>query len=151
METHDDWSNSASVRAVIEGLNHPHLKVLWDCMHPQRMLGPPSQVLRCHPRCHWAEASTDWNQACCHTTETVEESFAAVGKHTRHVHAHDGSYDPATGKLADPPPPVLQTPRQILGRFPIENSFLIGGVIFFDNITLDLPYLHVQQYIHSEV
>ena len=29
METHDDWSNSASVRAVVERLNHPNLKVLW--------------------------------------------------------------------------------------------------------------------------
>jgi sugar phosphate isomerase/epimerase len=50
LETHDDWSNTASVRAVVERADHPNLKVLWDCMHPQRML------------------------------ETVEESFNAVGK-----------------------------------------------------------------------
>ena len=90
METHDDWSNSASVRAVVERLNHPNLKVLWDCMHPQRML------------------------------ESVEESFAAVGQHTEHVHAHDGVYDPETGGLASPPPPLgkgvfdHQTPWKLL-------------------------------------
>lgn len=52
METHDDWSNTAAVRAVIETVNHPSLKCLWDVMHPQRML------------------------------ETVDESFAAIGQHT---------------------------------------------------------------------
>ena len=74
LETHDDWSNTPAVRAVIEKVNHPSLKCLWDVMHPQRML------------------------------ETVEESFAAIGHHTVHVHAHDGEYDPVTGNLANPAP-----------------------------------------------
>jgi sugar phosphate isomerase/epimerase len=62
METHDDWSCSAPVRAVVEQAEHPNLKVLWDFMHPQRMLEKP------------------------------EESFAALADHTRHLHAHDGTY-----------------------------------------------------------
>ena len=104
METHDDWSNTAAVRAVIETVNHPSLKCLWDVMHPQRML------------------------------ETVEESFAAIGRHTLHVHAHDGDYDPATGRLADPPPDLgngifdhegpwrLLTSKGYDGYFSIEVS-----------------------------
>jgi len=62
METHDDWSCSAPVRAVVEQAGHPNLKILWDIMHPQRMLEKP------------------------------EETFQVVGEYTRHLHAHDGSY-----------------------------------------------------------
>ncbi len=60
LETHDDWSATAPVRAVIEAVDHPCLQVLWDFMHPQRMM------------------------------ETPAESFLAVGMLTRHTHAHDG-------------------------------------------------------------
>ena len=60
LETHDDWSATAPVRAVIEAVDHPSLQVLWDFMHPQRMM------------------------------ETPAESFLAVGMLTRHTHAHDG-------------------------------------------------------------
>ncbi len=62
METHDDWSCSAPVRAVVEQAEHPNLKVLWDFMHPQRMLEKP------------------------------QESFAVLADYTRHLHAHDGAY-----------------------------------------------------------
>ena len=63
METHDDWSCSPPVRAVIERVDHANLQVLWDFMHPQRMM------------------------------EVPEETFLAIGMLTRHTHAHDGSYD----------------------------------------------------------
>ena len=62
LETHDDWSCSAPVRAVVEKVSHPNLGVLWDFMHPQRMMEKP------------------------------EETFQVLGWHTRHVHAHDGRY-----------------------------------------------------------
>ena len=62
METHDDWSCSAPVREVVEQAGHPNLRILWDLMHPQRMLEKP------------------------------EETFAVVGEYTRHLHAHDGQY-----------------------------------------------------------
>ncbi len=62
METHDDWCCSAPVRAVVEAVDHPNLRVLWDFMHSQRMM------------------------------ETPQESFQALGGLTRHVHAHDGNY-----------------------------------------------------------
>ena len=62
LETHDDWSCSAPVRAVIEQTAHPNLKVLWDIMHPQRMLEKP------------------------------EQTFQVIGEYTRHLHAHDGAY-----------------------------------------------------------
>ena len=61
-ETHDDWCSTAPVRAVIETVDNQRLQVLWDFMHPQRVL------------------------------ETPEESFLAVGMLTRHTHAHDGHY-----------------------------------------------------------
>ena len=63
METHDDWCCSPPVRAVIERVDHANLQVLWDFMHPQRMLEAP------------------------------EETFLAIGMLTRHTHAHDGDYD----------------------------------------------------------
>lgn len=62
LETHDDWCCAAPVRAVVEAVAHPRLGVLWDFMHTQRML------------------------------ETPEDSFGALGRHTRHTHAHDGRY-----------------------------------------------------------
>ena len=60
LETHDDWCASAPVRAVVERVGHPNLKVLWDFMHSQRML------------------------------ENPEESFQVLGEYTHHTHAHDG-------------------------------------------------------------
>lgn len=62
METHDEWSCSAPVRAVIEAVDNPNLQVLWDIMHPQRMMEKPA------------------------------ETFQTIGDYTRHLHAHDGSY-----------------------------------------------------------
>lgn len=38
LETHDDWSSTAAVRAVVARGAHPSLRVLWDVMHPQRQL-----------------------------------------------------------------------------------------------------------------
>lgn len=63
LETHDDWCCAAPVRTVVELVGHPCLGVLWDVMHPQRMLEKP------------------------------EETFQAIGRHTRHVHIHDGRYE----------------------------------------------------------
>ena len=60
LETHDEWCASAPVRAVVEQAGSPHLRVLWDFMHPQRVL------------------------------EEVEESFQVLGKYTLHTHVHDG-------------------------------------------------------------
>lgn len=62
METHDDWSCSAPVRAVVEKVGDASLRILWDIMHPQRMMERP------------------------------QETFVAIGGLTEHLHAHDGSY-----------------------------------------------------------
>ncbi len=62
METHDDWSHSSEVAAVVERLGHPNFRVLWDIMHPQRMMEKP------------------------------QETFGVIGHLTRHLHAHDGIY-----------------------------------------------------------
>ena len=61
METHDDWCASASVRAVVEAVDHERVRVLWDFMHCQRLAERPA------------------------------ESFANLGSLTAHVHAHDGN------------------------------------------------------------
>lgn len=62
LETHDDWSCAAPVRAVVEQVGHPRLRVLWDFMHPQRMMERP------------------------------EETFLAIGPLTEYLHGHDGIY-----------------------------------------------------------
>ena len=69
LETHDDWSSSAPVRAVVERVDHPNVAVLWDLQHPQRMM------------------------------ETPEQTFAALGHRAKHLHAHDASYDPRDRRL----------------------------------------------------
>jgi len=65
LETHDDWSAAAPVRAVVERVDHPRLRVLWDFMHPQRMMEKPA------------------------------ETMLALGQYTEYLHAHDGAYDEA--------------------------------------------------------
>ncbi len=69
METHDEWCNSAQVRAVIETVNHPNLAILWDVMHTQRM------------------------------GERSEETMQVIGDLTKHLHAHDGRYHDGGTKL----------------------------------------------------
>lgn len=63
LETHDDWCCAAPVRAVVERVAHARLRVLWDLMHPQRMLEKPA------------------------------ETFLAIGTLTGYLHGHDGAYD----------------------------------------------------------
>ena len=62
LETHDEWCHSSEVRAVVERVNDPCLRVLWDIIHPQRLM------------------------------ETPKETFASIGHLTCHVHGHDGVY-----------------------------------------------------------
>ena len=69
METHDEWCVSVQVRAVVETVNHPNLRVLWDLMHPQRQMEHP------------------------------EETMQTIGHLTRHLHAHDGRYDEENGRI----------------------------------------------------
>jgi sugar phosphate isomerase/epimerase len=98
METHDDWCTSAPVRAVIEQVNHPHLRVLWDFMHTQRMMEAPA------------------------------ESFQVLGSLTRHTHAHDGSYADGrmqvSGTLGDG---IIDhaTPVQLLEREGFDGYFSV--------------------------
>ncbi|MSR82444.1 MAG: sugar phosphate isomerase/epimerase [Candidatus Latescibacteria bacterium] len=62
LETHDDWSCAAPVRAVVEKVAHARLRVLWDFMHPQRMMEKPA------------------------------ETFQTIGPLTEYLHGHDGVY-----------------------------------------------------------
>jgi sugar phosphate isomerase/epimerase len=62
LETHDHWSNSISVRAVLEQANHPRLRALWDIMHPQRVFERP------------------------------QETFEVLKPYVVHTHAHDGTF-----------------------------------------------------------
>jgi sugar phosphate isomerase/epimerase len=39
LETHDDWTNSSHVNAIIEKVNSDAVGVLWDIHHPYRMEG----------------------------------------------------------------------------------------------------------------
>ncbi len=61
METHDDWCDPQHVKAVLERVDHPHVAVNWDIMHPVRQ-----------------------------GLATMEEAFAALEPWIRHVHFHDG-------------------------------------------------------------
>ena len=64
METHDRWSASAPVRAVVERVGHERCGVLWDLLHPMRLLERP------------------------------EVTFQNLQGLVRHLHVHDYDYGP---------------------------------------------------------
>ena len=64
METHDFWSASAPVRAVVERVGHERCAVLWDLLHPMRVMERP------------------------------EVTFQNLSALTRHLHVHDYDYGP---------------------------------------------------------
>ncbi len=61
VETHDDWCDPKHVAEVMKRVDHPHIAVNWDIMHPVR-------VARC----------------------TMDEAYEAMAPWIRHVHFHDG-------------------------------------------------------------
>lgn len=63
LETHDEWCVSNQVRAVVERVNHPNFKVLWDIQHPQRFMERPKDTMR------------------------------TIGHLTAHLHAHAAQFD----------------------------------------------------------
>ncbi len=44
LETHDDWTNSTVFRRLMDEVNHPHVRVLWDLHHPFRTTGEPAEL-----------------------------------------------------------------------------------------------------------
>jgi sugar phosphate isomerase/epimerase len=44
LETHDDFTDPALLRRVMEAANHPSVAALWDIHHPYRLLGTPMQT-----------------------------------------------------------------------------------------------------------
>ena len=64
METHDRWSASAPVREVVERVGHERCAVLWDLLHPMRMLERP------------------------------EVTYQNISGLVRHLHVHDYNYGP---------------------------------------------------------
>lgn len=62
LETHDAWTDTRSVAAVMQAVNHPSVAVNWDIMHPVRQSG-----------------------------YTLQDSFEILAPWIHHVHVHDGS------------------------------------------------------------
>ncbi|NLF39958.1 DUF4404 family protein [bacterium] len=67
METHDDWCDPKHVAAVMTRVNHPHVAVNWDVMHPVRM-----------------------------RFATMDQAYGTLSPWIRHVHAHDGDGEGGT-------------------------------------------------------
>lgn len=44
LETHDDWTDSATFARLMVEANHPRVRVLWDLHHPFRTNGEPPEV-----------------------------------------------------------------------------------------------------------
>jgi sugar phosphate isomerase/epimerase len=44
LETHDDWTDSATFARLMAEANHPRVRVLWDLHHPFRTNGEPAEV-----------------------------------------------------------------------------------------------------------
>lgn len=64
VETHDDWSDPAEMRAVMEAVDHPAVGVVWDLMHTLRGGGA-----------------------------SMEEAYRLLSPWLVHVHFHDGLLD----------------------------------------------------------
>lgn len=64
METHDAWTNPDHVVAVLERVNDPHVRAVWDIMHPLRASG--------------------W---------TIRAAFDRLRPWIGHVHIHDGTFE----------------------------------------------------------
>ena len=111
METHDEWTNPDHVAAVMKAVNHPAVAVNWDIMHPVRFS-------------HW----------------TMADAFAVVRPWIRHVHFHDGSVDPADGKMR----PIGQgdidhrTAVELLAALPYDG-YLSGEWINWEPAEVHLP------------
>jgi len=69
VETHDSWCDARILARVLHAVGHPSVQANWDIMHPVNVAGM-----------------------------TIDEAFAALGPHVRHVHFHDGRRD-ASGRL----------------------------------------------------
>ena len=104
METPDEWCVSTQVRAVVERVDHPNLRVLWDLMHTQRFMERPEHTMR------------------------------TIGHLTAHLHAHDGRYQTPAGPLENGlksrPIRLPAVPRKQAVRIPriLAASFLWQGV-----------------------
>ena len=44
LETHDDWTDSATFARLMAKADHPRVRVLWDLHHPFRTNGEPAEV-----------------------------------------------------------------------------------------------------------
>ncbi len=44
LETHDDWTDSAVFARLMQAVDHPRVRVLWDLHHPYRTNGEPPEV-----------------------------------------------------------------------------------------------------------
>ncbi len=64
IETHDDWCDPQHVATILQRVDHPNIGANWDYQHTSRV----------------AKAS-------------VDEAFAALRPHIKHMHFHDGTMD----------------------------------------------------------
>lgn len=98
-ETHDEWCVSTQVRAVVEDVDHPNLKVLWDLMHPARFKERPA------------------------------ETMGTIGSLTCHLHAHDGRPEGPDSRMANTPlgDGIIDhaTPLQLLNEIGFDGYFSI--------------------------
>ena len=85
------------MRAVVEQVDHARLGVLWDFMHPQRMM------------------------------EKAAHTFQAIGSFTRHLHGHDGHYVDGKIKVGPLGAGVFDhaTPLRLLGEAGFNGYFSI--------------------------
>ncbi|MGD0091136.1 MAG: sugar phosphate isomerase/epimerase family protein [Planctomycetota bacterium] len=69
LETHGAFSHSKYVNEVMSQVYSPKLGVLWDVLHPIRVL------------------------------ESVEDTYDAIGEYVRHIHVHDCAFNEGRTKI----------------------------------------------------
>lgn len=68
LETHDDWTDSAVFRGLMQKVNHSRIRVLWDLHHPYRANG-----------------------------ESPQTTYANIGRYTASIHVKDSIITPDGG------------------------------------------------------
>jgi sugar phosphate isomerase/epimerase len=78
LETHDDWTSCADVKAVMERLGQDKAAVLWDVHHPYRMLDeqPEATWQAIGPRIEY----THWKDSTRRDADSRDYSYCLMGQ-----------------------------------------------------------------------
>lgn len=110
METHDAWTSPDHVAAVLERINDPHVRAVWDVMHPLRTSG--------------------WS---------IRDAFDRLRPWIEHVHIHDGTFDQSKLEFASIGKGLYDIPAVFACLAEMHYPGYLSGEWINCDDTVDLP------------